>query len=330
MSFSGEVREELSRMPGGSRPAMLAELAALLAFCAREELAAEELAGEEKQLVFLTEYPGAAQRLENLVRRLFGLELPLVGEAAAGGRRQQFRIVLCRGAEQWATLEAAGLPDAFVREGRTGADGRQEWLQQKLLRREICRRAFLRGAFLSVGSMSDPNRSYHFEITCRDAWQAGQLLLLLEALSVEGHWVRRRRSAVVYVKEGEQIARLLGLMEARKALLDFENIRILREMRGNINRQVNCETANISKTAVAAAQQIADIRFLQETIGLSELTNGLDEIAAVRLQYPTATLKELGSYLDPPIGKSGVNHRLRKLSELAEELRGNKRGVCDD
>ena len=315
MSFSGDVRDELCRVSGGGRQALTAELAALLAFCgSREETP------ECRRLVFLTEHEGASRRLGVLARKLFGLGTECTVSTSAGGRRRQFRTVVCSSAEQEEKLKEAGLPAGFVR----GDPAVRDWLGQSLLQKEHCRRAFLRGAFLSSGSMSDPNRSYHFEIVCCDSRQAEQMQALLKSLYVEGHCAHRRQNTIVYVKEGEQISRLLGLMDARMALLEYENIRILREVRGNVNRQVNCETANISKTAAAAAQQIADIRFIQETVGLSELTNGLDEMAAVRLQYPTATLKELGTYLDPPIGKSGVNHRLRKLSEIAETLKGKR------
>ena len=129
---------------------------------------------------------------------------------------------------------------------------------------------------------------------------------------------------MVYVKEGDQIADLLGLMEARKSLLKLENVRILREMRGSVNRKVNCETANINKTVNAAVKQIEDIRYIRDTAGFSGLSNGLDEMARIRLQYPEATLKELGMMLDPPVGKSGVNHRLRKLSAIADALRSKE------
>ena len=132
---------------------------------------------------------------------------------------------------------------------------------------------------------------------------------------------------MVYVKEGDQIADLLGMMEARKSLLKLENVRILREMRGSVNRKVNCETANINKTVNAAVKQIEDIRYIRDTAGFSGLSNGLDEMARIRLQYPEATLKELGMMLDPPVGKSGVNHRLRKLSAIADALRSKEEKI---
>jgi len=126
---------------------------------------------------------------------------------------------------------------------------------------------------------------------------------------------------VVYVKEGSQIVDLLNVMEAHVALMEFENVRILKDMRNTINRKVNCEAANINKTVKAATRQVEDILYIQEKVGLATLAEGLEEIALLRTRYPEASLKELGEMLSPPVGKSGVNHRLKKISEIAEELR---------
>ena len=136
--------------------------------------------------------------------------------------------------------------------------------------------------------------------------------------------VGRKKYFVVYIKEGAQIVEILGIMEANVSLMDLENVRILKEMRNSVNRKVNCETANINKTVSAAVKQIEDIKYIQKTIGFHELPENLEEIANLRLEYPEATLKELGMLLSPPVGKSGVNHRLRKLSSMAEELKGHK------
>lgn len=188
-----------------------------------------------------------------------------------------------------------------------------------------CKRAFIRGAFLSAGSISDPEKFYHFEITCASMRKAKQLQGLMASFDIEARIVLRKRYFVVYVKEGSQIAELLQIMEAPVALMELENIRIVKEMRNSVNRQVNCETANINKTVSAAVKQMEDIRYIQDTIGLESLPENLQEMARVRLERPEATLKELGEALEPPVGKSGVNHRLRKLSLMAEDLRKSSR-----
>ena len=140
-------------------------------------------------------------------------------------------------------------------------------------------------------------------------------------MGVEAKIVLRKKYFVVYIKEGSQIVDILNVMEAPVALMELENIRILKEMRGSVNRQVNCETANINKTVSAAVKQMEDIIYIRDTAGFDSLPDNLREIAELRLARPEATLKELGEALDPPVGKSGVNHRLRKLGNMAERLR---------
>lgn len=194
-------------------------------------------------------------------------------------------------------------------------------MKNVVVKHGCCRRAFIRGAFLASGSISDPEKSYHFEITCASEEKARQLQGIIGTFGLDARIVVRKKYFVVYMKEGSQIVDILNVMEAPVSLMDLENIRILKEMRGHVNRQVNCETANINKTVSAAVKQLNDIVYIRDTIGLSKLPENLEEMARVRLGRPEASLKELGEALDPPVGKSGVNHRLRKLSAIAESLR---------
>lgn len=169
--------------------------------------------------------------------------------------------------------------------------------------------------------MSDPHKSYHFEFVCTTREQAEQLRELILDFEMDAKIVQRKKYFVVYLKEGDQIVNMLNVMEAHIALMNLENVRIIKEMRNSVNRQVNCETANINKTVNAAVRQIEDIEFIRDKIGLNELPEHLRKMAEVRLEYPEAPLKELGAYLTPPVGKSGVNHRLRKLCEIADNMR---------
>ena len=159
-----------------------------------------------------------------------------------------------------------------------------------------------------------------------DVYTLGKLVVfqiqsLLTAYEIDAKIVIRKKHYVVYVKEGSQIVELLGLMGAHISLMQLENVRIVKEMRNSVNRRVNCETANITKTVTAATRQIEDIIYIRDHYGLENLPEPLSQMAEVRLENPDAPLKELGEYLDPPVGKSGVNHRLRKLSELADRIR---------
>lgn len=210
------------------------------------------------------------------------------------------------------TLKLVGDNDVFY--------GFDEPVNPILIKNSCCRRAYLRGVFLCVGSMSDPVKGYHLELVTDNERKAFQIQQIIREFELDAKIIRRKKYFVVYLKEGSNIVDFLNICEAHISLMQFENERIVKEMRNSINRRVNCETANISKTVNAAAKQISDIRKIRDTIGFSNLPQNLREMAMVRLEYPEASLKELGGYLVPPVGKSGVNHRLRKLSEIADEI----------
>ncbi|MDD6482059.1 MAG: DNA-binding protein WhiA [Lachnospiraceae bacterium] len=296
MSFSREVREELAGQFGRSRHCQLAELAGML------EMEGE--LDESGRVLLVTENSLLQEKYELLLQKIFG-------EEKSGRKEPQTSLRLLE-ALHWNAEPYTELP---LKERR--ADG-------MLLQQTCCKRAFLRGAFMAAGSISDPNKSYHFEIVCHTREQAAQLQELVGHFDAEAKIVCRKERYVMYLKEGSQIVDMLNVMEAYVSLMNLENVRILKEMRNSVNRKVNCETANIHKTVNAAVRQMEDIRRIRDTIGFEKLPGQLAEIAQARLDYPEATLKELGTYLDPPVGKSGVNHRLRKLAEIAETL-----GPCE-
>lgn len=189
------------------------------------------------------------------------------------------------------------------------------------LKNPCCRRAFLRGAFLASGSVSDPDKGYHLEFVCDSDVKADQIVRVCSDFDICARKTVRRSETVVYVKEGEMIGELLSVMEAKNSYMEFENRRIYKDVSNTINRRVNCEASNIRKTVTAASRQLEDIRYLEEHGMLASLPNQLREAAYGRLEYPDATLVELGAMMDPPVGKSGINHRLAKLSEIARSKR---------
>ena len=201
---------------------------------------------------------------------------------------------------------------------RIYAGGQQDVLFEP--KKDCCARAFLRGAFLAAGTVSDPAKSYHLEITCPGEREAMLLLTLMERCGMEPKEMVRKGTPVVYIKEGQQVRDLLAMMGATVAMMDLENARILKGVRGNVNRRVNCETSNINKAVAAGMKQIRAIRALEAAGELDTLSDGLYDIAQARLAHPDATLEELGQTLVTPVSKSGVNHRLRKLCEMAEQL----------
>ena len=194
-------------------------------------------------------------------------------------------------------------------------------IDEKMVETDDEKRAYIRGAFLGGGSVTNPEKNYHLEFVTHSEEYAQDLCELINSCGLNSKVIQRKNSFIVYIKEGEQIVDILNIMGAHSCLLELENIRIMKEMRNNVNRLVNCETANLSKTVNAAVRQVESIKFIQSKIGLKRLPQNLREIAELRLEYPDESLKELGEMLDPPVGKSGVNHRLRKIEKIAEELR---------
>jgi DNA-binding protein WhiA len=190
------------------------------------------------------------------------------------------------------------------------------------LSKECCRRAFIKGAFLAGGSVSDPDKSYHFEIAVPTKEHAEFLAGVIKKCGPNAKIGKRKDNYIVYIKDGEGIAELLNVMEAHVALMDIENVRILKDVRNSVNRQVNCDIANTRKTVGAAHRQIECIEYIKEHAAPDFLSPELAEMAAVRLENPEASLYELGQMLSIPLGKSGVNHRLAKLCEIAGDLRG--------
>ena len=316
MSFSGQVKEELSRHINTSRHCQIAEIAAVLSFAGKLEGA-----GEEKVLRVYTENLSLARKYFILMKKTFQVTCSIaVRQNIYLHKSRTFVISLCEPKAICRVLQAVKWRNEKNEDIRT-----RELVSGLLVQKSCCRRAFIRGAFLSAGSMSDPEKSYHFEIVCTGEDKARQLTEIVNSFDMDAKVVVRKKNHVVYLKEGAQIVDMLNNMEAHVSLLNLENVRILKEMRNSVNRQVNCETANINKTVSAAVKQLEDINYIKNTKGLDSLPDNLRETALVRLQYPQAPLKELGTYLEPAVGKSGVNHRLRRLCEIAEELRQNER-----
>ena len=311
MSFSGMVKEELSKQISTARHCRIAETAALLCACARLT--------DKGTLRFQTENEAVLRKYFTLLQKTFNIDTEIAVCENRQMKKGNIYSVEIRDHEEIRIVLQGAKLTADHSEGDTLFAGNSLLTQQS-----CCKRAFIRGAFLASGSISDPEKGYHFEIVCPEERKAEQLKELIASFQIDAKIVMRKKSYVVYVKEGAQIVDILAVMEANVALMNLENIRIVKEMRNSVNRKVNCETANINKTVSAAVKQIEDIRLIEREIGFDRLNEGLSETAELRLLYPEATLKELGTMLTPQVGKSGVNHRLRKLSEIADELRAHK------
>jgi len=332
MSFSMDVKEELSRQLSNARHCLLAELAAILSF---EGQLISSKSGYYIRIQ--TENLVTARKYFTLIRKTFNINIDVSVKTNIASRKKRTYVLIVRRQNdvdrilQATKLSGSISPDqAKAEKGGNINIMRLGLSEPEITQNSCCKRSFIRGAFLSSGSMSNPKKAYHLEFDVPDLDKAQQLKELILAFHIDAKIVRRKNSYVVYIKEGSQIVDLLNVMEAHVALMNLENVRILKEMRNQVNRQVNCEAANISKTVAAASKQMEDILYIKEHMGFGDLADGLKEIAQLRIDYPEASLKELGSMLSPPIGKSGVNHRLRKLSMIADQLREHKEEDIND
>lgn len=316
MSFSSDVKEELSRQISPARHCQIAEIAAIISMCGSVLISEED----RYSIKIQTENVDVARKCFTLFAKGFKIDTEIAVRKNQYLKKVNSYSVFVQDHEDAVrVLGAVKFLDTYMK-----TEDEVPLVNPMIVQQSCCKRAFVRGCFLASGSISDPAKFYHFEIVCTSEERAAQLKEIMNRLGVDAKVVSRKKYFVVYIKEGSQIVDMLGLMEANVALMNLENVRILKEMRNNVNRKVNCETANIHKTVSASVKQIEDIKFIKDKIGLSDLAAGLKEIAILRLDYPEATLKELGMMLTPQVGKSGVNHRLRKLSNIAEELKENK------
>lgn len=309
MSFSSDVRKELARHTDSARHCRIAFLAAMFHSCG-ECISGRMAIRTENELAAAS----AAGCLEKTV------SCPVQVEADGGEGHGTVWTVTAAGRKEGLRLAEAMRMEGCLQTGsfRSGP------VDRILLQKSCCRKAYLRGIFLLSGSVSNPEKSYHLEMVCPGMDDALLLQDLLHSIGFDAKIVERQKKQVVYLKEGEQISDLLGEMGAPNSLMRLENVRIVRDIAGSVNRRVNCETANLQKTVGASVRQIRDIEYLRDHMGLEHLPGPLQDVARLRLEMPDATLRELSEAINPPVGRSGINHRLNRLSSMAEKLRSGQ------
>lgn len=313
MSFSREVKDELSKMLPAARHCKIAEIAAIISMCGCIRI--DEF--DHYTIVIDTENSAVSRKFYQLVKEGFHISPQLCVKTNGYQKRgHTYRIMIEQHEDAVEILKATKLMNS---QGQLEED--LSIHNSVIIQQSCCKRAFIRGCFLATGSISDPEKGYHFEIVCTTMEKANQLKDIINSFELDAKIVERKKYYVVYLKESSMIVDVLNVMEAHISLMNLENVIIFKDVRNSVNRRVNCETANINKTVSAAVKQLEDIHYIKETTGFGRLKEGLKQVAILRLQEPEVSLRELGQMLDPPVGKSGVNHRLRKLSEIAKELR---------
>ncbi|NLM25794.1 MAG: DNA-binding protein WhiA [Firmicutes bacterium] len=302
MGFSEKTKNELARIMPETTCCRIAELTAFY------DLNGYLMGKEGNYLDFTHSSPLVARNVLSLIRSIFP-DVPtqtLVQKARI--RKNQVCAIRVLG------KEAAQLVyNSFMNQAYTNAE-------LKILENDCCRRGYLRGSFISHGSITNPEKTYHLEFFTEKREVAYRILGTINSFGLSSNITMRKGNYLVYLKDGDQISTLLNLMGAHTSLLEFENIRVMKDMRNQVNRLVNCETANVDKTIKAAMNQIEMIEYIDAHLDLSTLPPKLYQTAKLRLENPYASLKELGELFEPPLSKSGINHRMRQLEQTYQRL----------
>ncbi|MBR2779470.1 MAG: DNA-binding protein WhiA [Firmicutes bacterium] len=315
MAFSAETKKELARVLPEKGCCALAEITGF----ARINGAIRLAGGGRLGVTLSADSPAVARTLKKLVQDYFHAETSIeVVQGSKLRRRKSYRLIF----EDPALGEMLLLETGLMMEdgeGKVLTDG----IAPEIISRRCCRRACLRGLFLAGGSVSDPEKGYHLEIVCSSERTAADIRKLMNTFSLGARVVERRGSHVIYIKESEHIVDFLNIVGAHQHLLDYENVRIHKSILNQTNRIMNCESANMDKRLSAAEKHLEDIRVIEESGAADRLPKKLRDAAELRKAYPELSLRELAQMADPPVSKSGLNHRLEKIAEKADEIRKN-------
>lgn len=300
MSFSSEVKEELSKLTNLADKQMVKY--ELLGY-----LCTSHVVLEKSKLKFTTENEYNINRFSKLISNLQyqNYEIEMVGK--------NFCITL---------NQKLALPEVSYQDNKIVI--KKEMLERTIKQEETLTKALVRGCFLGGGSIANPKNNYHLEIHFSEAKNIAIIEEILNYYEITFGTMKKTRNFSLYIKDGDEISKFLALIGASRSVLKFEEIRVYRDIRNQVNRKVNCETANLNKTINAALQQIESIQYLQSIGRFEKLSEPLQEIAKARLENPEASLTELGNMLAKPIGKSGVNHRFQSIEKIVEELKAKK------
>ena len=304
MSFSSEVKAELAKNISSARHCRIAELSGMMSMVADVWYRN----GSLFKLCITTERSIIAKTMAALIKVLFDIRMEC-SVKRTGSNSRIYRMVLDQQQEIERMMQTLKLsPDFGISQNGVAKVSCQDMtVNRMVVQQQCCKRAFIKGVFMTSGSVSDPKKGYHLEIVCNNEDRAGMIGKIMAELDIESRVIARKKYSVCYIKDGTMIVDMLNIMGAHISLMNMENVRILKDISNNVNRR--------------AVRQIQDINYVIETRGITYLPDNLRSLAELRLEEPDASLKELGEMMNPPIGKSGVNHRLRKISEIAEDLR---------
>ena len=316
MSFSAKVKSEVCRIGDLTKEEAVATLSAIMKVSGTLGVANRKLSFR-----VVTENAAIARLVFKLLKEYFGIHTRIMVKKSNSLKKNNSYVIIIT--EDLKVKEL--LIELSILKSDNDVLSLYYDIPDSIFNNENHKKAYIRGAFLGGGSISNPEKTYHLEFVTHNDEYALKFSSLINSYGLTSKVIQRKNSYVVYLKEGEQIVDMLNIIGAHTNLLYLENVRIMKEMRNNVNRLVNCETANLGKTVNASVRQIESIRLIESIIGFQRLPKNLREIAELRLNYPEESLKELGEILDPPVGKSGINHRLRRIEKIAEELKNEER-----
>jgi len=306
MSFSSDVKKEMMKHAVSTRHCMISELAGYIINLAKYV---------DDEFVIESEHEELIIRIRLLLMKLYEVETDV--EIDVFDKKYIYRVVIFDDSVLEEILDYCKI--SVYEENNLLHIRRQ--VSPLIIKSACCQKTYIQTCFLCCGSVTDPDKSYHLEYASSHIDKLNQLKDMLEHFDIVAKITPRKSTNVLYVKEGQQIVDCLNILGAHASLLHMENTIVTKEFRNNINRQVNCEAANLIKSANAGSRQRQDILFLKEKGILKEMPLNIQEIAELRLEYPDISLTELGAMADPPVSKSCVNHRLRKIAETAEKYR---------
>ena len=317
MSFTSKVKTELADRISNAKNCRVAEIAALISMCGNVSI--DEF--DNYKVYIQTDTEVTAKKFRELLWKTFHIDTDVEEKDKQLSHSKKTFIVEIKKTQDALTVLSA----TKIMNDQKEIEEQMDINKNEIIKKDCCKRAYLRGAFLSSGSISDPEKSYHFEIKCTNENKANQIVDILKSFDVDAKIIERKGRFVVYLKDSEKVVDALNIMEAPVALLEVETIKVDKEMNNMVNRQMNCDLANTNKTVNAAQRVIEDIEYIDEEVGLSYLPEKLQQIARIRMENPEASLQDIGDMMVPALGKSGVNHRLRKISEIAQNLRDEER-----
>lgn len=315
MSFSSTVKNELCRIENIQKCCLIAELAGALRISGTFEFSDDG----DANIKIVTENAAFARRIFSLLKSVYGILAEITAKKSKK-LKEHVSYVLNIGPALGSKkiIEDIGI---IYEKKKGNANINYSPGTKKIFKGNCCKRAYLRGAFLAGGSVSDPEKTYHLEIVNKDEIVVREICELLGSFGLNAKIITRKGAYVAYIKEGGNIVDFLNIIGAHTSLMNLENVRIIKGMRNDINRLVNCETANLGKTVNASVRQIESIKHISDTIGFENIPDNLREIAKLRLENRDMSLKELGELINPVLSRSGVNHRLKRLNEISASIK---------